>query len=403
MSLRPSPWNSRPGPQRLSDLWRAVTTTVGKSPGKILGTALGVVIVVAVTVGGLGFAQDQGQSGTVDQFCTDLKAQNYVAAYGLLSASVRGQFSDSTHFQQVMGILDTMTVSGKVTDCHLNEPTRIPWIGPSSNTGSRFLLIHRQVSGDLQGRVQMKQEDGAWKVDRLDESLLTVSLNAVATAVGYCDDLKSLDFGNAYLKLGSQAHTTIPGATTQLDFTLSQILHYVVDGQITSCDVTSIVPGNSNTATSLGMRITRANADTAEMGNIGLAATKNTWLIDTIDSGLQGTDIGPLQVGYQLCDDVAKGASGLQDAYNNLLSSGYRAQLPSTAFAKLFPSGMYRGCLPDFSTYKPSQSTASFSLGIKVLGNPSATPPVPPSILHIALGLAVQDGKWVVTSIVVTT
>ncbi len=408
MSERSDPEGSRPVSQRFRDVLRSVVTT----HPRIVAAVVVVSLILAAGVGG--FIQARQQDAPITQFCSALQAQNYDSAYKLLSGDLRGQFTGPVQFQQVMTILDTASGGkGKVTVCNLNA--QVLWASPIASSASRSLLIRRQT--DLQGSVQVVQDQGGWKVDKVDESLLSVSLGAVAAAVGYCNALQNLDFGSAYQTLSNQALVSFPGVASSQDFTRLQILHYVVDGQITACNVTVIEEGNHDCGAGSGeanldMDITRANVGTERgkmtlIGQAGQGKQCAKWLIDSIDPKLQGTDVGPLQVGYQLCDDLAK-ADGLQEAYTKLFSSGYKAQVPLPQFEKLFPfptlaRDTYGGCFPDFSTYKPPQSSASLNVGVNVLsGSTGGSPPQAP-ILHMALGLTKKDSQWVISSIGVTT
>jgi hypothetical protein len=317
VSLRPSPWRSRPLSKWFSGRWRAVTTAVRKSPGKILGAALGVVIVAAVTVGGLGFVQDQGQSETIDKFCTDLKAQNYADAYSLLSHQVSSQFASADQFQQFMKVVDKL--QGNATSCKTKEAIRIPLVSPSSITGSRLLSIYRNAPQE--GSIQMKHEDGQWQVDGLDASLLTVSLNAAAVAVGYCDVLKNLDFRSAYQMLSSH----IRSSEHLLDYTKVQISDYVAHGDIQECQVTAINSSINETTANLSLTVIYANLGNPATGDICLSTENNRWVIGGINSGLLGTSGGQLQADYAQCTQGTASSTRTQPA-KDLLANRYAAQ-----------------------------------------------------------------------------
>jgi hypothetical protein len=361
---------------------------------------LGLVLLGAIVVSVWSLFLNQAQESAVKNYCDDLKSQNYESAFKLLSGNLQADFSGAglqnhDQFVQVMKTFDT--VNGKVTDCGLDETTHNPFVFPWVATGKRSFRIQRLV--ETRGRVTLiKDANNNWKLDDLDTSLLKVSLGAVARAISYCKALQDLNFGAAY-----QALNKSPDQETLREFSQAQIDHQEIDGAVTDCKVTSI-PENltqSSTEAHLGIQIVRSNLDAPETGTLDLMNAPNTgWVIEPILAGLNGTDIGPLQKGDELCTDLEQGSSGLHTAYE-LLSSAYQAQLSEEQFDALFPQASaeaYHGCLHDFSTYRVSTTNASLSLGMKI----SSTDATKSQTLHMMLEMTNENGAWKVSGITTT-
>jgi hypothetical protein len=328
-----------------------------------------------------------GQEQVLDRFCTDLKAQNYEAAFPLLSEKLQAQFSaGQQNHQQFVEIMKTFdNISGKVSDCHLAETIHNPVVLPWVSTGERFYLIQRNLQ--TQGRVALvRDESQTWRINELDPSFLSINLGVVARVVSYCGALEDLNFGSAF-----HAQTSSLGSEDPSGFTQAEIDHEQVDGLVTDCKVSGLPPNVKQTSTDAHviLDLKRANLNESLSGQVDLKQIQGQWMIGQIDSHLQGTDIGPLQLGETLCSDLAKAPSGLADAYS-LLSGDYQAHLSEAQFAALFPKTYY-GCLHDFSTYSVTPAHAFLNLGVKVqTGGPAPTP-----TLNIALEMTQrQDGRW---------
>src|SRR5579884_3140483 len=93
------------------------------------------------------YAQPAVAAGT---FCADLKAQNYTAAYSMLSAKMQAAYS-STAFAQGNAALDG--AEGKVTACGAGSGSNAYNYSLGSNTASLVAVLTREKQGTLQGTI----------------------------------------------------------------------------------------------------------------------------------------------------------------------------------------------------------------------------------------------------------
>jgi hypothetical protein len=354
-----------------------------------LWITLGVVLVVLIALVGGGlfaFAQFIAPATAAGVFCGELKVQNYTAAYNLLDKHVQSQFTRE-QFSQGSQALDQ--VEGKVTGCGAASGSNAYSYSLGSSTASARVTIARATAGTLSGAVHLKNENGAWKVDALDTSLLGVNLGALKTAGAFCAALASQDYAGTYALLGAQAQAAVNAA----NFALAGEAHDAIDGNVSACGLTGLGQGNSDTAASLVVGITRGKLG-AKQGSVTLDIENGAWKITAIDAALQGTDIGPVAVSALVCADVIGG--NLTDVYQNLASTALKAnvaQADINAFFQLNAGQTYTNCAPDYSTYKVSGSQASFDVKFTIQSS-SGSVDVP-----VTMGFVLENGAWKLDSL----
>jgi len=184
----------------------AMTTPAYQSPptlperrprrGLIIGI-LAVLIIGFGTAGGLFFYGWQQTRQPVDAalaFCSDLKAQRYVAAYGRLSHAYQVRVSKD-QFVAAATVHDT--IDGKVLDCGTpNTGVAFSFdLSPSSKTTlSASITRNRSFAGKL----SLVKEGSAWKIDSIDQSLEGSDLGALVTGQAFCNALVSGNYAAAY-------------------------------------------------------------------------------------------------------------------------------------------------------------------------------------------------------------
>ena len=358
---------------------------------KGLWITLGAVVVLLAIVGS-GAAVVVTQLGApavaAVQFCTMLKTQNYDAAYGMFSSSLRQQFSEPD-FAKGAQTLDS--VQGTVTACGKSAASNAYSYSFGASTATVQTDLSRGTAGTLHGVVHLKQENGVWKVDDLDTSLLGVNLNALKTAGTFCDDLKSQDYSSAYTMLV----TVLRDESSQSVFTSQAQLHDQIDGNVKTCAVTSIPAGNTDTQDDLMVAVTRSKLST-QTAQVELVIENGSWKINVEDAALFGSDLGPLSVGNQFCADLKKG--DYAGAYN-LLSGDLKSAIGSQqqfVSAVTPPNGLRWGnSSPDLSTYKVSGDSASYDVSIKIVDPASGASIAVPTTLSFTK----QGTSWQISDI----
>jgi hypothetical protein len=140
----------------------------------LLGALAVIVVLVAGIVGVLAYnaAQAVVQPGIVSSnFCKDLQAQRYDAAYGLLSPAFQARVSRA---QFVGANQRADQANGPVTSCGgeaRNPPTHVTL--QFTGTLARFTAVYTRHR-DFIGTITLVKLGSTWKIDRIDQSLLAL-------------------------------------------------------------------------------------------------------------------------------------------------------------------------------------------------------------------------------------
>ena len=300
------------------------------------------------------------------QFCNELKTQNYDNAYSMLSSSMQGQYPE-TAFRAGITALDT--AEGKVIGCQQAQGGNTYKYSLGSSTATVGAQLTRANQGNLTGSIHLKNENGSWKVDSIDTSLLGVNIAALQASGAFCAAMQGQQYDAAYGMLDSAQQGLVP----QADFVASGKLHDEIDGTVTKCGLTKVMPGNTDQITKLTIDMNRSKLGDRS-GVVALKYEGSAWKVDGTDPSLNGTDLHPLVVDAQFCTLMTAGK--YTDAYG-LLSSGFQGALTKDQFVAQFSTlegyKLAWSCgKPDYSSYKVSGDTAAivqpFSLSIPSLG-----------------------------------
>lgn len=339
------PGAAQPAPRKrsLRGLWIA------------LGSVLALVV-VSCTGAGFALAQYVAPATAAGTFCANLKAQHYGAAYTMLSAKERAQLT-SQQFVQASQALDQ--VEGKVVACGQAKTSGAYTYSLGGSSATLMAVITRGKVGSLQGVMHLKSENGGWKVDGLETSLLGVNLGALATASAFCAALQAANYSAAYALLGTLAQSHV----AQADFAADGQAHDQIDGSVSACQFTSLGESNTDSSASLAVSITRAKLG-QRSGSLSLDVESGAWKISGVAASLQGTDVGPLQTGRRFCTDLA--SANYSDLYG-LLTDNFTGGLSEAEVANVFNGTAvgvkFSGCTVDstsYSTYKLSGTSASY-------------------------------------------
>ncbi|HLZ21996.1 MAG TPA: hypothetical protein VKQ30_07730 [Ktedonobacterales bacterium] len=369
--------------------WGMPSQTLGggapatKRSKKPLFIALAIVAVLLLLVGG-GAAYVVNSLGApavaATQFCGDLKAQNYSAAYGMFSSTLRGTYS-SDLFTKGAQALDA--VEGTVTQCDKAAGSNAYTYSFGASTATLQAVMTRGKQGQLTGQILLKNENGSWKVDSLDTSLLGINLSALQTVNGFCQALQTGDYETAYGILG----TTPQGAISESDFVTNAKLDDKYDGTLSACSLVTIGTGNTDTATTLTVSVTRAKLG-AKTGNVALDVESGAWKIATIDTSILGSDYRPLLVAQAFCTDYQK--NDLTKAYGLMAPDAGVSKSDFIAWFQL-PSGIaLTQCGVNVSSYKVTGTTASVQVNITI-ADPSTGATLK---ANIAFHFTLEQEKW---------
>jgi hypothetical protein len=355
---------------------------------KRLWITLGVIAaLLLLTCSGIGFvvAQYFGPAFQVGVFCGSMQRQAYTAGYGMLSGSLHDQLSVNDYVNDARA-LDA--VEGTVRNC-----ATVSGSGGSSGyvyslgskTATVAVTLTRATAGALAGNIYLTNESG-WKVDRLDASLLGVSLGALQTTTTYCTALQAASYTAAYALLGNSltAHTTADV------YALHGGWRDTVDGPVSACAVTALGTKNDENTASVTLSVTRGKLGTKK-DTMTLDVEGGEWKISAIGPALAGTDLGALDTATRFCADV--NSANYQDLYG-LLSKNAKGSSSEADFAAAL-SGAQDGikwddCTPVVSSFKLSGSSVTMTMTIKVTSlNTGVTNSGP-----VTFGFARNNNVW---------
>ena len=359
------------------------------TPGKrqFRRTAVGVALVIVVVGGALlGYwryqvaVADQAPGEVAAELCADLVQSRYPAAYKLLSDSLQGSLTSKQFSDAFAGLAHQLN---GLQQCA--PPTHGGYFVNQDAGTADIQLVMNWAAGGMGGDIHLKRQGNGWRVDSIDETLLSVGLGAMALTVDFCTALQELDFGNAYVMLNDNAQHALLGQLyspsdpgRRREFALLQIFHYIFDGEITSCGVSSIPSGNQNTSSGVIISVGRTNLPSFYV-MLSMIADRDgkSWQINSMlrsdalgraqGGDPLGQDMGPLLIGEKFCESIDTG----KDAVKAFLSTGVFAgsELNADQVAQqMYPSNRtYTGCYPDLGTYEPpSGSLAAVALNVTV-------------------------------------
>lgn len=324
---------------------------------------------------------------TVERFCQAVAAQDDGRAYQLLTTRFQRQHS-LEQFARDMQVLDN--VAGRATGCGGTSITSP--ISPDMLMGELVVTtkLRRGHYGEMRGQAQLRVEDGAWRIDRVDASLMGVDLGALDAASLFCDALRRQNYGAVYTLLTANR----PSTTTELDFTAQGRAWDQIGGQVSACGVASIEPSSSNTRAQLTISVTRTRAGLLG-GVMTLARGDEQWAIQALDQTVLGADLGPLVVGQQFCTNLSNGM--FHNAYL-LLSRSLRMILPEHdgRWQSYTALRMRWSCIPDFATYTVGGNRASYVVMAQVINNATGKTATLPRLLFMFVH---EDGAWMLDNI----
>lgn len=330
---------------------------------KVLWIALASALVLLLTVGGgAGFivVQISAPAATASQFCTDLKGQDYGAAYGMFSPALQSKYSQ-TEFGQVASALDQ--IEGKITACAQAPGGKSYQYSFGATSASVVTTITREKQGVLQGTLRLVNASGAWRVDTLDTALLGINPGALEAVQSFCAAMQSQNYSQAFSSLAGTAQND----WTASGFAANAKLDDQIDGTISTCGITTIAQGNGDTSATVTVTLVRSNAG-AKTGTVTLSSSGGMWQITAIAASVRGTDYGAIAAGELFCETVALpmgGHSSADLAYDLLAPDLQQSESKQTFESDWGRSGVQYSCgHPDMSTFQLSGDQASYSASL---------------------------------------
>jgi hypothetical protein len=330
---------------------------------KIALTIGAIVVVLGAVIGGVAvfaISTFTAPGAAALTFCNNLKTQNYDGAYKLLSARQQSQYPQEA-FRAGVSSLDT--AEGKVIACQQAQGSNSYDYSFGASTANVGAQLTRETQGNLTGSLHLTNQNGSWKVDSIDTSLLGVNIGALQAAGAFCAAMQGHDYTAAYTLLDSAQQ----GLVNKDDFVASGALHDQIDGTVTKCALAKVPQGNTDQLTHLTIDLTRAHLGD-RTGSITLKVEGSAWKVDATEATLNGTDLHPLVVGGQFCALFTAAKYG--DAYG-LFSKNFQATISKDQFVANFATfeGMtlaWSCGTPDYSTYTVTSTSASIVVPLTI-------------------------------------
>jgi hypothetical protein len=248
------------------------------------------------------------------EFCKDLKAQNYTAAYGYLAPSVQQQIPEDAFVTISQG---GDTLQGKVTACNVS--------GVDMSANGQTVLVHstlvRSIIGSQPGDLHLALLGGAWKISQSPDPLLL----PLTSAFEFCKDLKVQNYVAAYGFFAGNVRQEIP---QDAFVTISQGGD-ALQGKVTACNVTGVSMSSNGAAVTVQSTLVRTKQSTP--GTVHLSLLGGVWLIDQPPDPL----LLPLTSAFEFCQDLK--AQNYAAAYS-FLAPSLQSQVTEPAFLFILPT-----------------------------------------------------------------
>jgi len=398
------PYPGQPYPGPVSQPFNGQQTVLTQPPApkksrrglKIALTVGAIVLVLGGLRGGTAIFllnQFEAPGAAALKFCNDLKSQSYDSAYSGLSSDLQARFS-KTSFSAGVASLDT--AEGKVTNCQQAQGNGVYSFSLGSSTATVGAQLTRATQGNMTGALHLKNQNGSWKVDSIDTSLLGVNIGALQASGAFCAAMQGQDYSSAYDLLDSAQQ----GLVSRDDFVASGKLHDEIDGSITTCALAKVPQGNNDQITHLTIQLNRSKLG-ARTGDVTLKLEGSAWKLDATEAALNGTDLRPLVLGGTFCTLFAAGNYG--EAYG-LLSSAAQANITKSQFIAAYQTidgyTVKWSCgTADLTTYKVN--TDSASIVIPITGSIASLNFK--DTVNTKVEFVLENGAWKIDNLVTTS
>lgn len=252
-------------------------------------TAVVLVLVLLVVAAGVIYAIGQNAlqepMHAANTFCSDLKAQKYSDAYGLLSSGYRARVS-AKDFATIGQLHDQL--DGKLAACGL---AALQGSGFSLDLNPQRASFNAQMTRkhSYSGTVTLVKQNGSWKIDALDESLQGSDVGALTTAMQFCTALAKQDYAAVY-GMFTPAYQQQIGSADKYVNGLKQVFgggQFQITGCDSQIDTYTVTPQGDSAAISGALNIkvtTNAGALTVPVPfKLSFAKISGTWKISDLE------------------------------------------------------------------------------------------------------------------------
>jgi hypothetical protein len=244
------------------------------------------VVLALLTLSGGGlvtFSATQGPEAVIQAYCGDLLARDYASAYDLLSPHARARLTRE-QFERAGAVRERL--DGAATACALADG--LPLVGnvaalnPFATTATITATLRRRRAQT--GAVTLvRQDGGAWAIDRIDPSLEGADVTPLLLADTFCGALVAGDFHAAYGLFSAAARHRV----SEAEFTQA-VKDALSDGG--NAKLASCTPDPASYSVMDATASVTANVDTSAGGvpltlptTLTFVKAQGGWTIDNFD------------------------------------------------------------------------------------------------------------------------
>ena len=212
---------------------------------------LGLLVVIALAIGGYFYFSRSTPERTLDAFCTAIQGQDYQTAYNQLSNSLQ---SNETELE----FADTLHANGSVNTCtHSSTNT-------TNNKASANVTIVTKSGQSSSSNITLTTENGNnWKL-----SLFPTT--PIMTLTAFCNALQNKDYPTAYTQLTNGIKRLHAEAQFESDF-----------ANLT-CTYSNISPSGNTTSATMTFKNSSGQIASAKVALIEDGVNNNNWKINSI-------------------------------------------------------------------------------------------------------------------------
>jgi limonene-1,2-epoxide hydrolase len=218
---------------------------------RFLFIGLGLLVVIALVVGGYFYFTRSTPEKTLDAFCNAMQVQDYQTAYNQLSASLQNR---ETEFE----FANTSQAGGKVSACTHSSAN-----AARNQTTANVTLVTGSGLRSNTIVTLMADSGNTWKL-----SMLPTTPSMTLTA--FCNALQSNNYPTAYLQLSSGIRRVHAEAQFETDFTGL------------TCSYGAVSPSGNTASTTVTFRNASGQMAKATVSLIKDVDSNNNWKIDGI-------------------------------------------------------------------------------------------------------------------------
>ena len=212
---------------------------------------LGLLVVIALAIGGYFFFSRSTPEKTLDAFCNAIQGQDYQTAYNQLSNSLQSNVTE-------LEFANTLRANGNVNTCtHSSTNT-------TNNKTSANVTIVTKSGQSSSSNITLTTENGNnWKL-----SLFPTT--PIMTLTAFCNALQNKDYPTAYTQLTNGIKRLHAEAQFELDFTNL------------TCTYSNISSSGNTTSATMTFKNSSGQIASAKVALIEDGENNNNWKINSI-------------------------------------------------------------------------------------------------------------------------